>query len=140
MECHLSKGSIAAVFLSITIIALASACEHGLSTPEGATTASNEISHALIGKQITIHGKFSMRGKVGPYVVLDNQQVVYLVSKDSFTWGKSYSEMEGKLVATTGTLRFYQAPPAESTDRSVARLDDYFYFEAETVELRLIGN
>jgi hypothetical protein len=34
---------------------------------------------AMIGKQITIHGKFSLLGKFGPYIVQDNQQVVYLV-------------------------------------------------------------
>jgi hypothetical protein len=113
-------------------------------TPEGATPVSDEVSQvsqALVGKQITIHGKFSLLGKVGPYIVLDNQQVVYLENtKGSFTWGKPYSEMEGKLVAATGTLRFYQAPPAEPADRAVARVRDHFYFEAESVQLRLTSH
>jgi hypothetical protein len=52
--------------------------DHPRSTPEDAPVVSNEVSHALIGKQITIRGKFSLRGKFGAYVVLDNQQVVDL--------------------------------------------------------------
>ncbi len=100
----------------------------------------DEVSQTLIGKQITIRGKFSLTGKIGPYVALDERQEVYLVHKGSFTWGKPYSEMDGKLVAATGTLRFYHAPPTEPTDRPVpvARPFDYFYFEVETTRLQLI--
>jgi len=141
---HLSKSLCAAAILSITVVALAGGCNHPRSTPEGATAASNEVSPALIGKQITIRGKFSLWGKVGPYVSLDNQQLVYLQSRGSFTWGKPYSEMEGKLVEATGTLRFAHSPDAEPADRDkarpVARVRDYFYFEVETTQLRLISH
>jgi len=99
----------------------------------------DEVSQALVGKQITIRGKFSLWGKVGPYVVLNNQQQVYLYATGSFTWGKPYSEMEGKRVAATSTLRFYHEPPAKPADPHVARLRDFFYFEAETAQLRLIS-
>lgn len=139
MTGHLSKGHPAAAFLSITIIVLAGGCGHPRSSPKGATAASDEVSHTLIGKQITIRGKFSLRGVVGPYVLLGNQQVVYLVPRGSFTWGKPYSEMEGKLVAATGTLRFFHLPDAEPADQARARPHDYYYFEAETAQLRLIG-
>src|SRR5208282_5593630 len=122
---------------AILIALLCFSCSR--STPEGATAFSDEVSQvsqALVGKQITIHGKFSLLGKVGPYIVLDNRQVVYLENtKGSFTWGKPYSEMEGKLVSATGFLRFYQEPPAEPTDRAVTRVGDHFYFEAESVQL-----
>ena len=137
-DCSLSKGLRAATLLSITMVLLTGGCEHPRSTPEGATVA-NEVSHALIGKQITVRGKFSLRGKFGAYVSLDNQKVVYLVPRGSFTWGEPYSEMEGKLVAATGTLRFYHAPNAEPADRAVARAPDYFYLEAETAQVRLIN-
>jgi hypothetical protein len=136
---HLSKGLRAAAFLSIAIVVLAGGCDHPRSTPQGATAASYEVLHTLIGKQVTIRGTFSLRGKFGPYVLLDNQQVVYLVSKGSFTWGEPYVEMEGKLVAATGTLRFYHAPKAEPADRAIARAPDYFYLEAKTAQLRLIS-
>jgi hypothetical protein len=71
--------------------------------------------------------------------LLSNQQVFYLVPKGSFTCGERYSEMEGKLVAATGTLSFYHAPNAEPADPAFARAPDYFYIEAETVQLRLIS-
>ena len=109
----------------------------GVATP--ASDVVSQLSQALVGKQITIRGRFSLWGKFGPYVLLDNQDGVYLVSKTSFTGGNPYSEMEGKLVAATGTLRFYHAPPAKPTRRAVARPPDYFYFEAETTQLRLIS-
>jgi hypothetical protein len=78
---NLSKGLCAAAVLSITVVALAGGCNHSRSTLEGATAVSDEVSQvsqALVGKQISIRGKFSLRGKVGPYIVLDNQQEVYL--------------------------------------------------------------
>ena len=135
MTGHLSKGLRAAAFLSIVVPA--GGCDHPRSTPEDATAGSYEVSHTLIGEQVTIRGTFSLRGKFGPYVLLGNQQVVYLVPSGSFKWGKPYSEMEGKLVAATGTLRFFQAPNAEPADPAFARAPDYFYLEAETAQLRL---
>jgi hypothetical protein len=136
---RLSKGLLAATFLSIAIVVLAGGCNHPRSTPEDATAASYEVLHTLIGKQVTIRGKFSLWGKFGAYVLLDNQHGVYLVPRGSFTWGKPYSEMEGKLVAATGTLRFYHSPDAKPTDRAIARAPDYYYLEAETAKLRLLS-
>ncbi|HEY2913660.1 MAG TPA: hypothetical protein VGK21_09900 [Candidatus Angelobacter sp.] len=91
----------------------------------------------LVGQRITIRGKFSLLGKIGPYIALDEGQEVYLVHGGSFTWGRHYSEMEGKRVAARGILRFYHAPPTERTDRAVAHAPDYFYLEVETAHLRL---
>jgi len=73
----------------------------------------SKVSKTLTGKPITILGKFSLLGKTGAYVVLENQQVVYLEPRGSFRWGKPYSEMQGKLVEATGTLRFYHEPYSE---------------------------
>jgi len=126
---------------AILIALLCFPCSRSRPTQEGATAASDEVSEvsqALVGKQITIHGKFSLRGKIGPYIVLNNRQLVYLVNtKGSFTWGKPFSEMEGKLVAATGTLRFYHAPPAKPAERAVQSAPDFFSFEVETTQLRL---
>ena len=121
MTGRLSKALRAATFLSIAIVILAGGCDHPRSTPEAATATSYEVLHTLIGKQVTIRGKFSLWGKFGPYVLLDNQHGVYLVPKSSFTWGKPYSEMEGKLVAATGTLRFYHSPDAQPAHDTRAR-------------------
>ncbi len=97
----------------------------------------DEVSQTLIGNQITIRGKLSLRGKITPaYVALDDHQVVYLPA--SWKWRSAYSGMEGKRVAATGILRFYHARDPEPTDNSRARLPDHFYLEAETTQLRLI--
>ena len=139
MSARLSKDLRAATLLSIVIVVVLKGCEHPRSTPEDASAVSYEVLPTLIGKQVTIRGQFSLRGKFGPYVLLDNQKVVYLVSKGSFTWGKPYTEIEGKLVAATGTLRFYHAPDAKPANPAVARAPDYFYLEAETAQVRLIS-
>lgn len=110
------------------------------SMPEGATANSDEVSQvsqALVGKQITIHGKLSLRCKVGGCIGLDNRQVVYLLPTGSFTWGKPYSEMEGKLVAATGILRSYHEPPAEPAERAVQHVPDFFYFDVDSAQVRL---
>ena len=99
----------------------------------------DEVSETLIGQRIIIRGKFSLWGKIGPYVALDEQQQVYLMHGGSFTWEKHYSEMEGKCVAATGILRFYRAPPAKPTEQHVAHAPDYFYLEVEGTRLRLMN-
>ena len=139
MTGHISKGFRAVALLTIAFILPAGGCDHRSSTPEDATAASGEVLHTLVGKQVTIRGKFSLRGKPGPYVLLGNQQVVYLIPKGSFTWADPHSEMEGKLVAATGILSLYHSPNTEPSDPAFARAPDYFYFEAETVQLRLIS-
>jgi hypothetical protein len=135
---RLSKGVCAATFLSMALTVLAGGCDHARSTPEDAAATPYEVLHRLIGKQVTVRGTFSLRGKFGPYVLLSNQQVVYLVPSGSFTWGKPYSEMEGQLVAATGTLGFHHSPDAAPVEPAFARAPDYFYLEGETVQLRLI--
>jgi hypothetical protein len=108
------------------------------STPKDATAASSEVLHTLIGKLVTIRGTFSLRGKFGPYVLLGNQHAIYLVPRGSFTWRESYSAMEGKLVAASGTLSFYRALIAEPASPASARAPDYFYLAAETAQVQLI--
>ena len=48
--------------------------------------------------------------------------------------------MDGKLVAATGILSFSQSPAAESADETMARAPDYYYFDEETVQLRLTSH
>ena len=116
---HLSEGIRTAAFLSITFVLLAGGCVHPRSTPEGATVT-NEVSHALVGNQITIRGTFSRRCKVPVCILLDNQQAVDVEPRGSF-WRKpeSHSEMEGKLVTATGILRFYHRPTRSPTRGSL---------------------
>ena len=140
MTACASKGfrTFAAVFW-VALAIPAAGCGGRSSRPVDATTASSEELHRLVGKQITIQGKFSLRGKFGPFILLSNDQIVYLVPKGSFAWGKT-SEMEGKLVKATGTLNFFQSPDSKSVNPAMARAVDYFYFEAETAELQPISH
>ena len=78
----------------------------------------------IVRKRITVQGKLSLRCKQPVCIGLDHHQLVYLFGTKS----ESYYEMEDKLVAVTGILRFYKSPPAEPTDRPVGRLPDCFYF------------
>ena len=136
---HLSKGLRAAAFLSITIVALAGGCNHPRSTPEDATAVSHEVSQTLVGRQITIRGKFASLVKGDPYVVLDNQQEVWIGPRES-TLEDTYSKMDGKLVEATGTLRFsHNPPPVDETRMASQREPDHFYFEAKTTQLRLVS-
>ena len=92
----------------------------------------------LIGQQVALRGKFSLRGKVGPFVLV-NGGPVYLIAKDSFNYGQ-HSKLEGKLVAVTGIILFYRPPTTSETapDSAVARLPDYFYFDAESAKVHLV--
>jgi len=137
---HLSKGLFTAAFLSIAIVALAGGCNHPHSTPEDATAVSHEVSQTLVGRQITIRGEFASRVKGDPYVVLDNQQEVYIGPRET-ALEDTYSRMDGKLVEATGTLRFSHnpAPVDETKQRAKQREPDHFYFEAKTTQLRLVS-
>jgi hypothetical protein len=120
----------------MTVIALAGGCNHPRSTPEDAVAVSHEVSQTLVGRQITIRGEFASRVKGDPYVVLDNQQEVYIGPRES-TLEDTYSRMDGKLVEATGTLRFSHNPAP--VDETKQREPDHFYFEAKTTQLRLVS-
>ena len=140
VTAHASKRiRTSAAFLWLALVIPAAGCGSRSTRPEDAT-ASYEVLRTLVGKQITISGRFSLRGKFGPFVLLSNEQMIYLLPKGSFTWGKTYSEMEGKLVTATGTLRFFHSPDSKSVNPAMARAADYFYFEAETAQMQLISH
>ena len=90
-----------------------------------------------LGEKVTMRGKFSLRGKVGPFIFV-RRRPIYLESRESFSWGKSYARMEGRTVRVTGTFRFahYPAPPPQALPEASA--PDHFYFEAETARVELV--
>jgi len=101
------------------------------------TNRSYDDLRSLIGQQVTLRGEFSLRGKVGPFVLIDGRPV-YLVAKGSFGWGQPYSKMEGRRVTVTGKLKFYRSPArSEPGDSVAAGIPEYFYFEAESAIVRL---
>ena len=138
MAGGLLKGLHAAIFLSIGIVVLAGGCNHARSTPEDTAAVSHEVSQALVGKQITIRGEFASVTKGDPYVVLDNEQEVWIGPRRSEE-EDLYSKMDGKLVEATGTLRFYRNPAPVHEIDPVQRQPDHYYFEAGTTRLRPIN-
>jgi len=82
-----------------------------------------------LGQQVTMRGKFSLYGVVGPFIRSGDQEVyVYRKPVREFSYGKEYSRMEGHEVRLTGILRFKHFEPSPGQHPP-----DYFYFEGETV-------
>lgn len=105
-------------------------------TPQDLTRASESELMQHLGENVTLRGKFSLRGKVGPFILVRGRPI-YFQSKVSFDWGERYTRMEGRTVRATGTLRFvhYPTPPPQALPE--ARPYDHFYFEAETAKVEL---
>lgn len=88
-----------------------------------------------VGELLTMHGKWSLYGVVGPYILPANGQSIYLVSKGNFSWGEKHARMEGKDVRVTGILRY-----AHYETSTGQHPPDHFYFEAETAKIQLNEN
>jgi hypothetical protein len=132
-----------AVFLA-AIVLLTTACSQSSSSPPnipaqplaGPTASPESELRPHVGKLVTLHGKFSLSGKLGPFIVVGNEPV-YIISRGNFSWGKEYDRMEGKDVRVTGTLGFYSAPPVTPGPVAEARAPDHFYFEAQSAKIEL---
>jgi hypothetical protein len=121
---------------TIVVLLLSASCaqKNPVRSKDEASTQSNvnlnEASESELlghlGEKVTMHGKWSLRGVTGPYILANNREI-YLVSKGSFSWGEEYLRMEGKDVRVTGILRHAHFEP--STEQHPP---DYFYFEADS--------
>jgi hypothetical protein len=101
------------------------------------TGASDSELQRHVGERVNMRGKFSLRGKTGPFILVGGRPV-YLVPKGSFSWGEPYASMEGLDVSVTGTLMFaHYTQPAQGA-LPEGRPTDHFYFEAETARVELI--
>jgi hypothetical protein len=102
------------------------------SEPVDLTGASEAELQKHLGQRVTVRGKFSMGGLVGPYVRYGDREIsVY--RKSSFSYGKEYGRMEGREVRLTGILRFEHFEPSPEQHPP-----DFFYFEGETVQIELV--
>ena len=91
----------------------------------------------VVGQPVTLRGIFSLRGKLGPFVMIGHKGV-YLIAERSFSWGPAYERMEGKWVTLTGTLLFFKAPPVREGPIAEARPPDHYYMEAESARVQLV--
>ncbi len=131
--------------ISLTLLLAATGCAHHGSTspdlqrtptPVDFTGASDSELQQHLGERVTMHGRFSLRGKLGPFILVGGRPI-YLEPKGSFSWGESYASMEGREVRVTGTLRFARYPKPPPGDLPEGRAPDHFYFEAETAKVEL---
>ena len=133
--------------ISLALILAAAGCAHRASTSVGGprsplptpvdlSGASDKELQQHLGERVTMRGRFSLRGKLGPFIVLGSRQI-YLVPTGSFSWGESYASMEGRNVRITGTLRFAHYPEPAPGALPEGRASDHFYFEAETAKVEL---
>jgi hypothetical protein len=104
------------------------------------SSAGSKLSQALVGKRITIRGKL-LAFKCGGGIQLDDEETVCLEQMHRKPIFKDpYPEMYDKRVEATGILRFYHDPtPIDETTAS-QRAEDYYYFEYEITQVRLVPN
>jgi Domain of unknown function (DUF4440) len=105
-------------------------------TPSDLTSASDSELQQHLGERVQMRGRFSLRGKVGPFILVGGRPI-YLVPTGAFSWGEAYARMEGKDVHVTGTLRFAHYPTPTPEALPEGRPSDHFYFEAETAQIEL---
>ena len=127
--------------LTIVVLLLSASCAQKNSVHPKAQVSTqfnvnlNEASDSEllghVGEKVTLHGKWSLRGLVGPYILAHNREI-YVVSKGNFSWDEKYASMEGKDVRITGVLQYAHYEP--STEQHPP---DHFYFEAETAKVEL---
>ena len=123
--------------IPLALLLAAMGCTHQSSTLSDLTGASDAELHRHLGQTVLLRGPFSLRGKVGPFILIRDRPV-YVVSHGAFSWGERYERMEGRDVSVTGTLRFAQYPEGSRDGVPVARPADHFYFEAASARVELI--
>jgi hypothetical protein len=90
-----------------------------------------------IDQLITVTGKFSFAGKLGPFILIDDCEI-YLRSDQRFDWNDDkYSVLEGKSVRVTGTLRFKAHTDRPPGPVPVGLAPDHFYFDPRTSSIEL---
>jgi len=104
--------------------------------PVDLTRAPDSELQEHLGERVTMQGQFSLRGKVGPFILVGGRPI-YLVPKGTLSWGEPYAEMEGQNVCVTGALRFAHYPASPAKALPEGRPSDHFYFEAETAKVEL---
>ncbi|MFN2530106.1 MAG: hypothetical protein ABR555_02295 [Pyrinomonadaceae bacterium] len=134
------------VFLPIALVLVIGSCVHHQSKtpPQTApsivdlTGASDSELRKHLGETITIRGRFSLRGKLGPFINFRSGPI-YIEPSNPITSDNTYDNMEGKQVKVTGALRFAKFPPSNTNALPEARPPDHFYFESETVKIELVS-
>jgi hypothetical protein len=127
------------VIVLVAVIVLAVGCRDHPALPFDLTSASDDGLMKHLDQIVTMTGRFSLRGKLGPFIEV-GKRPIYLKPKASFSWGDTYAAMEGREVRVTGVLKFFQSPEVLTPKNSpIAQVPDHFYFVAETAKIELLG-
>src|SRR5262245_5173465 len=97
------------VIVLVAVIVVAVGCRHHPALPSDLTLGSDNELMKYLDKTVTMTGRFSLRGKLGPFVEV-GKRPIYLEAKGPFSWGDAYAAMEGREVRVTGVLKFFQSP------------------------------
>jgi hypothetical protein len=116
--------------LTLVCLLVASGC-----SPNPAAHSSASKLEEQVGQSVTLTGQFELAGKVGPYIQYDGRPV-YLVPHGSLSRSSDYERVQGKTVSVTGILRHQHFEHTAVSD-AVAQPVDYFYFDADTAQVRL---
>jgi hypothetical protein len=101
------------------------------------TNASDSELQQHVGELVTMRGKFSLRGKIAPFILVSGRPI-YIEPSGTFSWGDDYGKLEGQEVRVTGTLRFVHYPTPSPQALPEGRATDHFYFEAEKAKIELV--
>jgi hypothetical protein len=104
-----------------------------------ASSAGSQLSQALVGKRITLRGKL-LGFKCGPSIELDDGEMVCLEDMHPKSTYEPYPGMFDKRVEATGTLRFFHDSTPMDENIPTQRMQDHYYFETESTQVRLIPN
>jgi hypothetical protein len=122
--------------IATALLLTALGCAQHISTSPDFTGAADTELHHHVGHRVTLSGPFSLRGKIGPFILVGGRPV-YLVSHGTFSWNGRLEQMEGKNVRVTGTLRFACCAELTRDDLPVGRPSDHFYFDAASATVEL---
>lgn len=108
--------------------------------PIDLTGTPEEVWRQHVAKEVTVHGRFSLQGKIGPMVVIGGKEI-YIKPKSARSWVEQFGKFEDREVSVTGILRYWQSPDVPQGPVTEARIPSHFYFEEETVNIHpQLGN
>jgi hypothetical protein len=136
LDGHMKRLSmLPARHLAIALVALAvTGCAQERPLPLRAPAARRPVQLIeRVGQKVTLRGRFSLRGKHDPFVLVGKDQV-YLIpdmrNTGTFTWSEPYASMDNREVIVTGVLKRYEPSlPAVPVPVTVQQSPPYFFLE-----------
>ena len=131
--------------ISLALLLAAPACVDRPSTPTAVrptptpidlTAASEDEWRRHLGEIVTVEGRFSLQGKIGPFIDVGGRPI-YIKPKPALSWTDQFRKFEESNVRVTGVLQYWQSPAAPAGPLTEARIPDHFYFQEEAAKVEL---